>query len=204
MTDLVLEGCILAGAYLVGSVPSAYLVVRVLTGKDVRQAGSRNVGATNTVRAAGLGAGVLVAALDIGKGVLPVVVMLHFSPASRWVGAAAVLVVVGHCFPVWLKFRGGKGVATTIGAFAPVAPLALLGTGAIWWLTAMISRRVAVASIALAVTLPIFAVLISRLHRDLVVAAAVVASVIVIRHAENIRRLINGTEPKIGARDEDD
>ena len=192
------EVLILVAAYLIGSVPSAYLVVRIATGKDVRHAGSHNVGATNTVRAAGLGAGVLVGFLDIAKGTVPVVVMVSYSPASRWVGAAALMVVIGHCFPIWLAFRGGKGVATAIGAFVPLAPWALLCGGAVWWATVAISRRVAVASIAFAVTLPLFAVLVERVHRDLAIAATVVASVIVIRHSENIRRLLHGEEPRIG------
>ena len=193
-----MEWVIIAAAYLIGSVPTALLVVWVATGRDVRQSGSRNVGATNTMRAAGLAAGSLVAVIDIAKGVIPVLLMLHFTPASRWLGAAAVAAVIGHCFPVWLGFRGGKGVATGIGAFAPLAPLALLCGGVVWWTVLAAWRRVALASLVMAATFPLLVVYVSRAPRDLVIASSVVALVIIIRHTPNIRRMIAGEEPRIG------
>ena len=106
---MTIELAVVVGAYLLGSIPFGYLVVRLLSGKDVRRAGSQNVGATNALRTAGWGAGLLVFVLDVGKGVVPVLLMGAINPATRWVGAAAVAAVIGHCYPVWLKFQRGQG-----------------------------------------------------------------------------------------------
>lgn len=193
-----LELVIVAGSYLLGSIPTAYLVVRTLTGSDVRRTGSGNVGATNTVRAAGWGAGALVALVDILKGAVPVLVMTRFDPAARWVGAAAVAAVVGHCFPVWLRFRGGKGVATAFGAFLALAPWAVACAAGVWLLLLAVFRFVSLSSVVAVGSFPVFAAFVARLPRDGVLAAVVVAVIIILRHSANIRRLVAGTEPRIG------
>lgn len=195
-TELVVVGL----SYLAGSLPSAYLVVRLLTGKDVRRTGSGNVGATNTVRAAGWTAGAMVAVVDVAKGLAPVLAMGAIDPASRWLGAAATAAVLGHCFPVWLRFRGGKGVATAGGAFATLAPYSVLIAAAIWVVVLAARRIVSLSSVIAVAVFPMLVVFVERAPFDLVVAATIVAAVIVIRHHANIARLAAGTEPRIGER----
>ena len=120
------ELVLVAIAYLLGSLPTALVVVRLMTGKDVRRMGSGNIGGTNALRAAGWKAGVAVTVIDVAKGALAVWLMRMYNPESGWVAAAMLAVVVGHCYPVWLRFRGGKGVAAGFGAFLVIAPLSAL------------------------------------------------------------------------------
>ncbi len=195
-TELVVVGL----AYLAGSLPSAYLVVLLLTGKDVRRTGSGNVGATNTVRTAGWTAGAMVAVIDVAKGLVPVLAMSAVDPASRWLGAAATAAVLGHCFPVWLRFRGGKGVATACGAFATLTPWSALIAAAVWLVVLAVRRVVSLASVIGVAVFPMLVVFVDHAPFDLVAAATIVAAVIVIRHHTNIARLAAGTEPKIGER----
>ncbi len=192
------EPLIVAGAYLLGSIPSAYLVVRAATGRDVRRTGSGNVGATNTVRAAGPAAGLLVAALDVAKGAVPVLVMRHFDPASAWLGAAAVAAVLGHCFPVWLGFRGGKGVATAAGAFLTLAPLAGLAAFGVWLAMLAVWRIVSLASVVAVASFPLWVHFVEGGSVPLVVASSIVSMIIILRHHANIRRLVAGREPRLG------
>jgi glycerol-3-phosphate acyltransferase PlsY len=127
--------------------PDRYLLVRGLGRGDVRTVGSGNVGATNTLRAAGWRAGLAVLLIDVAKGALAVVAMRQVTDAPVWVAAAGFAAVVGHCFPVWLSFSGGKGVATAVGAFAVVAPAALAIAAAVWLAVMVASRYVALASV---------------------------------------------------------
>ncbi len=197
---MIAELVIVAGAYLLGSIPSAYIVVRLIKGADIRRTGSGNVGATNTVRAAGWSAGVAVAVMDVAKGVVPVLVMVRWNPEARWLGAAAVAAVVGHCFPVWLRFRGGKGVATALGAFATLAPWAVLCAAGVWLILLGVRRIVSLASVVAVASFPVFAAFVQGLPRDGVVATVVVALIVVFRHMGNLRRLAVGTEPRLGDR----
>ncbi len=195
---MIVELVIVAGAYLLGSIPSAYIVVRLIKGSDIRRTGSGNVGATNTVRAAGWSAGVLVALMDIAKGVVPVLVMKHWNPEARWLGAAAVAAVVGHCFPVWLRFKGGKGVATALGAFATLAPWAVLCAAGVWIVLLGLRRIVSLASVVAVASFPVFASLVQGMPFDGVVATVVVALIVIFRHLGNLKRLAAGTEPRLG------
>jgi glycerol-3-phosphate acyltransferase PlsY len=185
-------------AYLAGSVPSALLVVLGVTGKDVRDTGSGNVGATNATRAGGLGVGVLVTVLDIAKGVVPVWVMAVFNPASGWLAAALVAVVVGHCFPVWLRFRGGKGVATAFGGFLVLAPKPALLAALIWLIVLLVWRWVSLASVAAAAAFPILTFSLARPAPAIQGAVIAAALLIILRHHSNLRQLAAGKEPKIG------
>ncbi len=194
---MTMEYAIVAVAYLLGSVPFALLVVRALTGKDIRTVGSGNVGATNAVRAAGIPAGIIVTILDVGKGTLPVLLMQAFDPSARWVGATAVAAVVGHCFPVWLRFSGGKGVATGLGAFAVIAPRAILAAVAVWLLVLLVTRIVSLASVLAVASFPVWVFFLERGSRAEVVAASVFAVVVIVRHRRNLRRLAEGTEPRL-------
>jgi len=191
------EWILLAVAYLLGSIPFALLVVRALTGKDVRKVGYGNVGATNAIRAAGIPAGIVVTILDVGKGTLPVLLMQSFNPSARWVGAAAVVAVAGHCFPMWLGFSGGKGVATGLGAFVVIVPKAILAAVAFWLAVILVTRIVSLASVLAVATLPLWVFFLEGGGRAEVVAAAVFAMIVIGRHHRNLRRLAAGTEPRL-------
>jgi len=196
-------------AYLIGSVPFGYLIVRLTGGGDVRAIGSGGTGATNVSRRAGKAAGVLTLVLDALKGAFAVLVarvMLGGAAANanaKWfVAAAAVAAIAGHIFPVWLRFRGGKGVATAVGVFFMIAPFALLCAGLLFAIVVAITRYVSLASLAAAVTIPFFLWLQKWLIqpradiRPALTAAVVSALLIIFAHRGNIRRLISGTESK--------
>lgn len=194
-------------AYLLGSIPFGYLIVRLASGGDVRETGSGGTGATNVSRRAGKLAGVLTLVLDALKGAFAVLfarVMLgNVSLSAKWwVAAAAIAVIVGHIFPVWLRFRGGKGVATGAGVFFMLAPFALLCTGVAFMAVVLITRYVSLASITSAALIPFFLWLQKLLVqpgadiRAPLVAAVVGALLIIFAHRANIGRLISGTESK--------
>ena len=196
-------------AYLIGSVPFGYLIVRLTGGGDVRETGSGGTGATNVSRRAGKAAGVLTLVLDALKGasaVLVARVMLGGAAANtnaKWfVAVAAIAAIGGHIFPIWLRFRGGKGVATAVGVFFMLAPFALLCAGLLFAIVVAITRYVSLASLAAAVTIPFFLWLQKWLIqpaadiRPPLTAAVVSALLIIFAHRGNIRRLISGTESK--------
>ena len=185
-------------AYLLGSLPTALLLVRVMTGEDVRRKGSGNIGATNALRAAGWTAGIAVTLIDIGKGALAVFLMQHFNPESNWVAAAMLAVVIGHCYPVWLKFRGGKGVAAGFGAFVVLAPLSALAALVVWFLVLMISRWVALASMVASAVFPLALKLIDTPDMVTLISVSAAAVLIIFRHSSNIRKMLAGEEVKIG------
>jgi glycerol-3-phosphate acyltransferase PlsY len=208
-------------AYLIGSIPFGYLIVRVTQGTDVRETGSGGTGATNVSRRAGKFAGVVTLLLDSLKGVaavwlagwiidLPVGIRiggtLEFSEvpldASWWVAAAGVAAIVGHMFPVWLGFRGGKGVATGFGVFLVLAPIAVSFAAVILLGIVWSTRYVSLGSIVAAATIPLFIWLQDVFVRPVgpliptMTAAAVSAILIIFAHRGNIRRLVEGTENK--------
>ena len=188
-------------AYLLGSIPFGYLIVRRKLGDDIRQTGSGGTGATNVLRRAGKRAGVITLLLDALKGSLAVLIAKGLSPNVHWViAAAAIAVIVGHMFPVWLGFRGGKGVATAVGVFLILAPIALLCAGIIFVAIVWLTRYVSLGSITAAATIPLFIWLQSVFvepRRELLIAAIVGAVLIVFAHRGNIGRLARGTEAKI-------
>jgi glycerol-3-phosphate acyltransferase PlsY len=201
---------VLIAAYLIGSIPFGYLIVRMTRGGDVRETGSGGTGATNVSRRAGLAAGLLTLVLDAAKGAFAVLVagvaLSHHRATInvRWVvAAAAIAVIAGHIFPVWLRFRGGKGVATAAGAFFMVAPFALLCAGLVFVIAVALTRYVSLASLAAAVMIPFFLWLQKWLIqpaadiRPPLTAAVVSALLIIFAHRGNIARLVDRTEPKI-------
>ena len=190
----------LAGSYLVGSIPTAYLLVKRLKRVDVRTVGSGNVGATNVTRAAGLGAGTAVFVLDLAKGLVAVWGLAPWlarpvTPAVQL--ACGLAAVVGHVFPVFLGFRGGKGVATTIGVLIGTVPLIAVVCLAVWAGCFLVWRYVSVGSLATAVTLPLVQTLVHRPLPEILLGAAL-AGVIIARHRTNIIRLLHGTEHRAG------
>ncbi|MDT5159308.1 MAG: acyl phosphate:glycerol-3-phosphate acyltransferase [Acidobacteriota bacterium] len=194
-------------AYLLGSIPFGYLLVRLGGGGDVRETGSGGTGATNVTRRAGRWAGLLTLLLDALKGTAAVLVarvlLKGEADAQWWVAAAAVAAVLGHVFPVWLRFRGGKGVATGLGVFLVLAPLALLCALFAFVLIVWVSRYVSLGSITAAAILPLAVWSLGAQERsDSVVApalfvAAVGGALIIFMHRANIERLLHGKENKL-------
>ena len=184
-------------AYLLGSVPFAYVLAR-RRGIDLRDVGSGNVGATNVLRTTGVRQAVLVMCLDAMKGSLAVVLADRLAPGQATPVAAGLASVVGHVYPVWLGFRGGKGVATAAGVFAVLAPVALAIAGVVFVAAVWISRYISVGSIAAATALAVAAA--SQAPRAIAVGAVLTAIIIVHRHRSNLSRLIAGTERRVGQR----
>jgi glycerol-3-phosphate acyltransferase PlsY len=192
-----LEWAILwAGAYLLGSIPFGLLLGRALGGVDVRAAGSGNIGATNVARTAGKAAGGLVLALDAAKGAAPISIGQHGLEAPiSVVVVAGLFAVLGHVFPVWLRFRGGKGVATALGVFLALSPLATSSAIAVFALVFALRRVVSLGSLIASVALvPLVAGLDGR--REVLALTVLVAGLVVVRHRGNIRRLLSRQEPE--------
>jgi glycerol-3-phosphate acyltransferase PlsY len=174
--------------YFVGSLPIGYLVAQTAGGVDLRRVGSGNVGATNVYRTAGLPIAVAVMIADLGKGAAAVLLAASGNPV-----AAGVAAVVGHIYPIWLRFRGGKGVATASGAFAILAPIATLIAAVTFIVIVARTRIVSLGSIAAAIVLPVVQWLTPGL-RALDVGTTIVAALILFRHRGNIARLRSRTE----------
>jgi glycerol-3-phosphate acyltransferase PlsY len=206
---------LVVAAYLLGSIPFSYLVVRLMTGEDIRRHGSRNVGATNVARSFGKAPGVIALFLDGAKGYAVVVVAewltrrpewpLAFgtdaSPLHSqafWVALAALVAVVGHMFPLWLRFHGGKGVATATGAFLALDPIAVAASIIIFLLVLITARIVSLASIVSAASFPIFLRFLSHAPFWTTVLSIVISILIIVKHHSNIARIAEGTERRIG------
>jgi len=187
-------------AYLLGSIPFAYLAVLVAGKGDIRKVGSGNVGATNTLRAAGWKVALPVALLDIGKGVAAVLLTRAVTTNPAWVAAAGLAAVVGHCFPVWLRFVGGKGVATAGGVFLTLYTVPALVAAGVWVLVLLASRLVSLSSLVAAASFPIALHVLKRPSPEVLGCAAAAALVIIYRHKTNIRRLVRGEEPRMWGR----
>lgn len=185
-------------AYLLGSISFAVIVVRAVSGEDIRAQGSGNAGATNVLRAYGKKPALLVALLDVAKGTAAVLLMRLATADPWWSAAAGLAVVLGHVFPVFYGFRGGKGVATAVGAFAVLAPLALLCCMAVFVLVVALTRYVSLGSVISMVLLPPVAGVLFHAPRPVVTAAAVTALVVVFKHLGNLKRLARGEERKLG------
>ncbi len=194
-------------AYLFGSIPTGYLLVRIFRKQDIRTIGSGNIGATNVMRSGARGLGAATFLLDVLKGCAAVwlgaAVAPHLMPGVpvRNVEAlAALFAVIGHMFPMWLKFRGGKGVATGFGVFLVAAPLAALAAITVFAIVFAASRFVSLASIVGAASFPIFAWFF--VHGDkptfFICVQVIVAFLIIAKHHQNIRRLLSGTENRFG------
>ncbi|MGI4830176.1 MAG: glycerol-3-phosphate 1-O-acyltransferase PlsY [Janthinobacterium lividum] len=197
---------VLAIAYLLGSIPFGYLLVRFFRKEDIRAQGSGNIGATNVARAGGKSLGIVTLLLDLAKGLVAVLLARHLVPGlpgfpSDLAVLAAVAAVLGHIFPVWLNFRGGKGVATALGVFLALAPtVALAGVG-VFALVVLATRLVGLASVAAAALFPVFALLLMPDRTPVFVGGVMLISLLVIiKHQGNIARLLQGTEPRFGSK----
>ncbi len=206
-------------SYLLGSIPFGYVLVRLFLKQDIRATGSGNIGATNVGRTGHKGLAIATLLLDAGKGAAAVwigetLAAQHLaaeghSPTAAWIyvigGLGAVFAVLGHVFPVWLKFRGGKGVATAVGAFALLVPLSVLVALAVFLVTLAATRFVSLGSILGAITVPIAAYVLHEPRRGsaeqhVVGAIALTSALVIIKHRANIRRLLSGTENKFGSK----
>jgi acyl phosphate:glycerol-3-phosphate acyltransferase len=185
-------------AYFAGSVPFAYLLSRP-RGIDLRRIGSGNVGASNVLRTSGVGVAVTAMCLDALKGAAAVLVAERAGAGPATAVAAGLASILGHIYPVWLRFHGGKGVATAAGAFAVLAPLALGAAGAVFFVAVWITRYISVGSMAAAVTMAIVAAA-TAVPAAVAGGAWVSAAIIVHRHRANLRRLLAGTERRVGQR----
>src|SRR5205823_14620161 len=182
-------------AYLLGAIPFGYLLVKWTTGRDVRAAGSGNIGATNVLRTTGRAAGIATLLLDIGKGYLAVWLAGRLTGENVWwTSAAALAVMAGHAFPVFLRFKGGKAVASFVGAFLRLTPIPMIAVLAVFVITVAVTRHISFGSIVGAATLPLAVWLILHPAWPVVFAAAIAGAFIVYRHEENIRRLHAGNE----------
>jgi glycerol-3-phosphate acyltransferase PlsY len=182
-------------AYLLGSIPFGYLLIKSAQGKDIRSFGSGNIGATNVFRKSRV-AGILTLLLDGGKGYLAVLVAAWMGGSVGWQAAAAAAAIIGHVFTVWLRFKGGKGVAAGCGAYLAIHPLAVSTTLVVFVLVLIMTRYISAASIAATALFPLWAYLYGV--RGTVIFWAVVGAVLIIlKHHANIRRLISGTENKL-------
>lgn len=188
-------------AYLIGAIPVGLLVARAFGIADLRSRGSGNIGATNVLRTAGRGAFLLTLAGDAAKGCLAVVAGQAVGGGTPMAAAvAAVAAVAGNCWSVYLLFRGGKGMATGLGAFLWLVPLATLVAAIVWLVVAMTSRYASLASLTAALAVPLAALALGRYPMESVIAAGVATAIIVYRHRDNIGRLRSGTERRLGER----
>ncbi|MEW6681589.1 MAG: glycerol-3-phosphate 1-O-acyltransferase PlsY [Nitrospirota bacterium] len=187
-------------AYIIGTIPFGVLVARWVGAADPRTRGSGNIGCTNVLRVAGRGAAAATLVLDAGKGLIAVWTAEFWIPdhTTPWTQVAGIAVVLGHTFPVWTRFRGGKGVATGIGALGGLSPLLALGAGVVWGTVLAWSRYVSLASVVAALVLPIAATLLRV--PNVKTFSFIVAAVVVIRHRDNILRLAQGTESRLDGR----
>jgi acyl phosphate:glycerol-3-phosphate acyltransferase len=195
-------------AYLFGSIPVGYLLVRIFRKQDIRTVGSGNIGATNVLRSGGKGLGAATFLLDALKGSAAVWLagwllapMLPSWPVRNVEALAALFAVLGHMFPIWLRFRGGKGVATGFGVFLVAAPLAALAAITLFAIVLALSRYVSLASILGAASFPFFAWFTVTGQRPLffITVQFIVSALVIVKHHPNIRRLLSGTENRFGA-----
>jgi glycerol-3-phosphate acyltransferase PlsY len=188
--------------YALGSIPFGYLLVRLAQGRDIRTTGSGNIGAANVTRTAGKGLGILTLFLDAAKGFLPVWFASHVLPQSAaWVMATGLAAMGGHFFPVWLKLRGGKGVATGVGVFLPICWQAVAGAFVVWVATVALTRYVSLGSMLASASLPVLTYFFYAPGHappfSIVLGTTLAAAGIVLKHHENIGRLAAGREPKL-------
>lgn len=210
---------LIVAAYLLGSIPFSFLVVKLFAGADIRQHGSRNVGATNVARSFGRTPGVIALLLDIAKGSAAIEIARWMTslpqwplPAGAdvspwhsrafWIAFAGLIAVLAHMFPVWLQFHGGKGVATATGAFLALDPIVVLAGAIVFLIVLIATRFVSLASMVSAASIPLFFRFLTHASFWTIVISIVVAILIIVKHHSNIARLTQGTERRMGERKE--
>ncbi|RLB04676.1 MAG: acyl-phosphate glycerol 3-phosphate acyltransferase [Deltaproteobacteria bacterium] len=196
---MILNLLLMLFSYLLGSIPTGLLVSKAFAKVDPRQSGSRNIGATNVLRAAGKTLGGITLAGDLLKGLIPVLVALWLRGGEMWIAAVALGAFLGHLFPLYLRFKGGKGVATALGIYIPLVPLAILFNLFVFAAGVAISRTVSVGSLSAAAAMPIL-IWLWGYPKPYLILGLIVGGLIFYRHRENIKRLLRGQENKIWGR----
>jgi glycerol-3-phosphate acyltransferase PlsY len=210
-----LVAALVAAAYLIGSIPFSFLVVKAFSGADIRHVGSRNVGATNVARSFGKTPGVIALMLDIAKGYAVVALAQWLTGRPQWplpfggdasplhsrafwVSLAGLIAVLAHMFPVWLRFHGGKGVATATGAFLALDPIVIAAAVIVFVIVLLSTRFVSLASMLSAASIPIFLRFLTHAPFWTIVNAIIIAILVIVKHHSNIARLTQGTERRMG------
>lgn len=215
---MMLPVAIVAAAYVVGSIPFSFLIVKLVSGKDVREHGSQNVGATNVARTAGKMPGILALLLDIAKGYAAVAIarwivampgwpfdagVMPWQSREMWITLAGLIAVLAHMFPVWLRFHGGKGVATAAGVFFALDPIVIAGAIIVFVIVLLVFRFVSLASIVTAASIPLlFRFLVDDTPFWRIVLSIAIALAVITKHHSNIARLVQGTERRLGQKKE--
>ncbi|HTB93306.1 MAG TPA: glycerol-3-phosphate 1-O-acyltransferase PlsY [Candidatus Sulfotelmatobacter sp.] len=192
---------LLAAAYLLGSIPFGLLLAKLFAGSDIRKSGSGNIGATNVARVVGPAAGILTLVLDVAKGAAAVWLAARYSEQnSTALILAAIFALLGHCFPVWLRFKGGKGVATALGVFLMLSPLAALSALLVFIFVSLAWRYVSLGSVSAAAAMPLLMYFLwAPGHAPPLVVdfgTLFASALIIFKHDANLQRLVDGTEPK--------
>jgi acyl phosphate:glycerol-3-phosphate acyltransferase len=189
-------------AYLLGSIPFGYILVKLFLHQDIRATGSGNIGATNVARSGAKGLGIATLLLDLGKAFVAVKIAQYLAPGNYDLAVvAAVAAILGHVFPVWLGFRGGKGVASALGVFLALTPISAACTFAIFLVIVLLTRYVSLASIIGSATFPLFAFYFVHYRTPIVIAGFLfIPLLIIVKHQQNIRRLLAGTESRFGTK----
>jgi acyl phosphate:glycerol-3-phosphate acyltransferase len=192
-------------AYLLGSIPFGYLLVKIFRHQDIRTTGSGNIGATNVARSGAKGLGIATLLLDCGKAFLAVKIAQHLAPGNYDLAVvAAVAAILGHVFPIWLGFRGGKGVASALGVFLALSPAAAGCTFAVFLVVFLITRYVSLSSIIGSALFPLFGLYFAPVRTPIVIAGFLfIPLLVIIKHRENIARLVKGTESRFGKKKAD-
>ncbi|HEX6177036.1 MAG TPA: glycerol-3-phosphate 1-O-acyltransferase PlsY [Thermoanaerobaculia bacterium] len=216
-----LPGLLVVASYLIGSIPFSYIVVRLVAGADIRQHGSKNVGATNVARSFGKAPGIVALLLDLAKGYGTIVLarwivaqpQWPFSGAGTsplesremWIALAGLVAVIGHVFPVWLRFHGGKGVATAAGVFLALDPIVFAAGMLVFLIVLIASRFVSLASIVSAASMPLFfRFLVNNAPFWRIVISVAISLIVILKHHSNIARLAQRRERKLGERKGDE
>lgn len=188
-------------AYLLGSIPFGYVLVKIFRKQDIRATGSGNIGATNVARSGAKGLAIATLLLDLGKAFVAVKIAQYILPGNYDLAVlAAVAAILGHVFPVWLRFRGGKGVASALGVFLALTWPSALATLAVFVVIFLLTRYVSLASIVAAAAFPLFAFHFVPIRTPIVIAGFLfIPLLIIVKHHQNIRRLLSGTENRFGS-----
>ena len=187
---------ILIAVYLIAAIPTGVVLARLMGNEDVRQKGSGNIGATNVYRVAGKLAGILTLVGDTLKSFLPLMAYKAWlAPTPTQFGIASAIAIIGHCYPIYLKFKGGKGVATALGIFLIISPKAVLGILIVFVLAVAITRYISLGSVLAALSAPVLILMLNH-SQPIFLATLFIATLVVWRHRSNIRRLLDGTESR--------
>lgn len=185
--------------YLIAAIPTGIVLSRLMGSEDIREKGSGNIGATNVYRVAGKLAGVLTLVGDALKGLLPLLaIKTWLQPTPEQLGVASAVAILGHCYPVYLKFKGGKGVATALGIFLVLSPKAVLGALIVFIIAVATTRYISLGSVLAAMSAPLLILMLSH-PQPIFLATLFIASLVIWRHRSNVKRLLDGTENRFKA-----